>query len=205
VPYPAVKCFVVSPTKLARQGLRRYASTDSKTHYHSANNWELEPVAVIDLPDGCHTFDTMEPPAHDDPRWPTKCECGYEFKEEDHWQVFGSRWYQRGDTGDFLTLQNAPPGAMYDQDWLHGHKQWCGPDGAAWLVICPNGVPWHIDGVASNCTDPTNFNHKCWIRHGVAPNFTVDKSGGPTCAAGAGSILAGDYHGFLQNGVLTAG
>lgn len=51
-----------------------------------------------------------------------------------------------------------------------------------------------------------NDGHKCWVRHGDprASNVTVDKNG-DTCSAGAGSILAGDYHGFLQAGVLTAG
>lgn len=44
--------------------------------------------------------------------------------------------------------------------------------------------------------------HKCWCRHGEAPNFTVDKNG-VTCIAGAGSIQIGNYHGFLQNGFLT--
>ena len=35
-------------------------------------------------------------------------------------------------------------------------------------------------------------------------NVHVDKSG-DTCAAGAGSILIGGYHGFLHNGYLTDG
>ena len=32
---------------------------------------------------------------------------------------------------------------------------------------------------------------------------TVDKTGGKTSAAGAGSIIAGNYHGFLVNGEFT--
>jgi hypothetical protein len=74
------------------------------------------------------------------------------------------------------------------------------------MVRCPNGSDWHVDGRASNCTMPTDKVHKCWVRHGDprASNLTVDKNGF-TCAAGAGSIQAGDYHGFLQAGVLTAG
>lgn len=203
MPYPATPCFLITATQLARQGLRRYGAFNEK-HYHSAINWELDPVAVIELEDGCHRYDTMEPPPLDDPRWPTRCECGYEFREEDEWQVFGDRWYRRDDNGLFLVLRKAPPGAMYDATWLHGHKQWCGLDGAAWNVVCPNGCTWHIDGQASNCTKPNDHEHKCWVRHGDAPGFTVDKNG-TTCAAGAGSIICGDYHGFLQNGILTAG
>lgn len=205
MPYAAVACFVITASDLARQGLRRYgAFTPDKKHYHSAVNWLPGTVPVIHLPEGCHRYDTMEAPPKDDPRWPTRCECGYEFVDGDHWQVAGDRWYKREDNGLYLSLRKAPPGAMYDATWLHGHKRWVGLDGAAWHVVCPNGCTWHIDGQASNCTMPNDDVHKCWVRHGKAPNFTVDKNG-TTCAAGAGSIICGDYHGFLQNGSLTAG
>jgi hypothetical protein len=43
--------------------------------------------------------------------------------------------------------------------------------------------------------------HKCWVRHGAAPDITVDKAG-VTCGAGAGSIMCGNYHGFLRGGRL---
>lgn len=123
--------------------------------------------------------------------------------------------YQRLDTGQFVTLRQrqasdiggsapAPPGACWDALWLPA--SWCGPDGIALMVRCPNGRDWHVDGCANNCTMPDDHLHKCWIRHGDPRecNVTVDKNG-VTCAAGAGSIQAGDYHGFLQAGVLTAG
>jgi hypothetical protein len=58
-----------------------------------------------------------------------------------------------------------------------------------------------IDSRASNCTLPNDREHKCWIRHGTPPDLTVDKNG-KTCAAGAGSIQLGNYHGFLRNGHL---
>ena len=77
-------------------------------------------------------------------------------------------------------------------------------DGPHLVVILPNGQPWNIDSRASNCTLPYDYEHRCWVRHGEPPNITVDKNG-LTCAAGAGSIMAGDYHGFLQNGALTTG
>ncbi len=47
-----------------------------------------------------------------------------------------------------------------------------------------------------------NYAHKCWVRTGDAPYFTVGKDG-VTCSAGAGSILVPEWHGFLKNGVLT--
>ena len=70
------------------------------------------------------------------------------------------------------------------------------------LVVCPSGQSWDIDSRASNCTMPDDRTHRCWVRHGEPPNLTVDKAG-KTCAAGAGSIIAGSYHGFLRNGELT--
>lgn len=53
-----------------------------------------------------------------------------------------------------------------------------------------------------NCTMPYDYEHRCWVRHGEPPAITVDKQG-HTCAAGAGSIQCGSYHGFLEDGALT--
>lgn len=92
---------------------------------------------------------------------------------------------------------------MWNAWWMP--ENWRGPDGIALMVRLPNGHDWHVDGEASNCTRKGEP-HACWVRHGDPRTATVhvDKDG-DTCAAGAGSILAGDYHGFLQHGVLTAG
>lgn len=51
--------------------------------------------------------------------------------------------------------------------------------------------------------DPRFTDHKCWVRHGNprAGDIHVDKNGA-TCAAGAGSILTPDWHGFLHHSVL---
>jgi len=69
-------------------------------------------------------------------------------------------------------------------------------------VILPNGIPWDIDSRAGNCALKDDRLHRCWVRTGEPPDVTVGKSGGPTCAAGAGSIQGGDWHGFLRNGEL---
>ena len=66
-------------------------------------------------------------------------------------------------------------------------------------AVLPNGRYWDIDSRASNCGRPDDRTHRCWVRHGEPPNVTVDKQG-DTCTAGAGSILADDYHGFLRAG-----
>lgn len=160
---------------------------------------------------------------HDDPRWPRHCGCGYAFQDSDEWQVWTEAIYRRGDTGADTTLRDAAPGAMWNAWWMGKHHS--GPDGRSIVVKLPNGNDWMIDGIASNCDAPcldcgqpmsahlakdsaiacrilNPRPHKCWVRHGEPPNLTVDKNG-VTCGAGAGSILSGNYHGFLQNGELT--
>lgn len=118
--------------------------------------------------------------------------------------------YKRPDTVEiFECLSLVPPGAMWDAKWYEDAKG--GPWGAGkgddgiWLVVMlPNGTPWVVDHRASNCDKPNDDVHRCWVRHGDPRTgvITVDKSG-VTCNAGSGSIMSGDYHGFLQNGELT--
>lgn len=108
--------------------------------------------------------------------------------------------YKRSDAGEETTLYDAPPGAMWFADWLLPFEK-PGSDGHVLVVRLPNGREWVVDGRCSNCTMPKDNVHKCWVRHGTPPLVTVDKNG-HTCAAGAGSILSGDWHGFLQNGEL---
>lgn len=156
-------------------------------------------------------------------RWPTACEtCHRPFRSEEPWRYDRRRLYSyKGPYGHLLvTLRNAPPGSIYDAQWLHGFSWGEGPDGRALHAICPNGYPWHLDGEASNCTRPQQVpvpgipntfrfvrTHYCWVRHGDPrrpATLHVDKQG-ETCAAGAGSILAGSYHGFLHHGGFTQG
>jgi hypothetical protein len=161
---------------------------------------------------------------HDDERWPRVCRCGYEFKDVDFWQLATDRLWLRPDTGELLSLGELPPGAMYHADWMliEGTDHYRGPDGHSLVVILPDNTPWNIDGRANNCDSPCaecgvpylshkyelcqSYRdarpHKCWVRHGQAPNITVDKNG-VTCGAGAGSIATRNYHGFLRNGEFT--
>lgn len=100
------------------------------------------------------------------------------------------------------------PGCLYFAPWLHdreGAKTYC----LYWdncteshlMAVLPNGHHWDIDSRASNCGSPDDKLHRCWVKHGTPPNVTVDKNG-LTCAAGAGSIQGGDYHGFLDKGAF---
>lgn len=79
---------------------------------------------------------------------------------------------------------------------------WDNHTGPHLICTLPNGNEWNIDSRASNCSLPEDRLHRCWVRHGEVPNIHVDKEG-LTCTAGAGSILSGDFHGFLHNGELT--
>jgi hypothetical protein len=123
------------------------------------------------------------------------------------------RW-RRTDTGEtFAHPGQFPIGAIWDAPWMvtgDGYDRKGGfalgglneQDGR-WLVVrLPNDHDWCIDSRARNCTLPNDNDHRCWIRHGEPPNITVDKVG-KTCAAGGGSIQAGDFHGFLRNGEIT--
>lgn len=105
--------------------------------------------------------------------------------------------------GREVSQTDLPVGAVWDCPAYHDVPQWCGPDGLALWCKLPNGHEWHIDGRASNCTKPDDRVHKCWCRAGDPRTGTLHVTKeGLTCAAGAGSILSGDYHGFLVHGVL---
>lgn len=195
--------FWTEPTDRQRLSLRRYSSGPECPNgsYHNAK------TPIGEVVRGHNT----EPPADEytgDSRWPTHCACGYEFTDMDARQVFTERIYQRPDTGEEWSVQELPSGAMYDAYWMYDAAK--NSDGISLAVILPpeagRHFPWLVDAQASNCTrkDEPMGSHKCWVRHGDPRTepVTVDKNG-DTCAAGAGSIAAGGYHGFLQNGVLT--
>jgi hypothetical protein len=162
----------------------------------------VEDQAVRTDADGNH--ESLEPAEFEgDARWPVTCACGYVFTASDVYQVFQNTLYLRSDTGSEIPLRDAPPGAMWDASWMSVLGR--GADGRCLVVKCPNGREWVIDGQSSNCTMPDDHSqqkHHCWTRTGTPPVITVGKSYGPTCAAGGGSIQAGDYHGFLVNGVF---
>ena len=212
------KCFIVTRLPRARIWLRRFASNAAAREVPGAkcsiNGYHDALVFLADVPD--LNICGREPTAEEklNPKWPSKCDCGYQFTDQDEWQIFN--WNLCADAGGKIYVMRSrdrsfpdgyPPGAMHWETWLHedGRKCafWDNCDGRHLIVTCPNGREWDVDSRASNCTMPNDRTHRCWIRHGEVPNITVDKSGGATCAAGAGSILAGSYHGFLRNGELT--
>lgn len=144
-----------------------------------------------------------KPEDYPDERWPTLCEtCGTPVPAGATREVFHKRLYN--------TASGQPEaGDTYWAQWQHDpelKKYYCPWDNCNdprghLIVVLPNGHEWDIDSRASNCTMKEERTHRCWVRHGEPPNVHVDK-GGHTCAAGAGSIVSGDYHGFLHNGKL---
>lgn len=220
-----IQCFMLNRLDdLCEVGLRRYVSSRDRpdvgpcplmpgeASYHQAMTGKLHVPAVtspVRPRDGWLTGPSPDEgrvrtfvvaqydwPPDGDPAWPSSCDCGMPFSADDRYQQWvESLW--AGPDGTLTTIRDAPPGAMWDAWWISQK----GPDGLALMVKCPNGAQWAIDGQASNCTMPDDQEHRCWVRHGEPPNITVGKDG-PTCAAGAGSIQAGDYHGFLRGGAF---
>lgn len=144
---------------------------------------------------------------HIDYFWvPTPClYCGASFKGSMEWPHVSRH---AGTEAVWSTEDgNLHPGDMRWQAhyldrtecWPAG---WTNCSGQHLHVMLPNRVDWDIDSRASNCTLPDDTTHRCWVRTGEPPKVTAGKAGS-TCSAGAGSIRAGDYHGFLQDGVLT--
>jgi hypothetical protein len=93
------------------------------------------------------------------------------------------------------------PGDMFFVEYDPQYSTWNNSDGKDLHCILPNGNEFNIDSRAANCTMKEEKTHRCWVRTGTPPNITAGKNGN-TCSAGAGSILSGDWHGFLRNGEL---
>lgn len=160
------------------------------------------------------------PEDYADDRWPTKCDhCpatvphggpyNGELRKpelvEVNRQIFTRRRYS--------TPSGRPePGDVYWAKWHHTKNDkneecclwWDNCSGKHLIVVLPNGMEWDTNSRSANCTLPNDRNHRCWVLHGTpeAGNLTVDKNGN-TCNAGAGSIMAGNFHGFLKNGEIT--
>lgn len=143
----------------------------------------------------------LEPTGEERTRDLGPCDCGEADCER---RTSTEPLYRRSDTGEVVTLRDAPVGAMWDATWFNDQPAYTGPDGISLVVRTPGGS-WMVDSRCSNCTLPNDDVHKCWVRHGDprTGEIHVDKNG-VTCAAGAGSILTGSYHGFLHNGHLTS-
>jgi hypothetical protein len=107
-------------------------------------------------------------------------------------------WIRR-DTGEQKKSQHDYGiGAMWRACWLPKNFEWDN-ETEPHLYVCTPGGDWDMDQRCKNCSSPEDKIHRCWIRHGIPPNITVNKKG-VTCNAGAGSIAQKTWHGFLKEG-----
>ncbi len=137
----------------------------------------------------------IDPPASswvDDPN----AERGFRYQSVVNRQVFRNRLYD--------TASGSPePGDVYRMSW-HGACGWSNCQGEHLHVVLPNGWDWDVMSRCSNCGSPEDKTHRCWVLREEAPGvFHVDKTG-HTCSAGAGSIAAPGFHGFLHHGEIVS-
>jgi hypothetical protein len=163
----------------------RYPGADLVTYdVHDIEAEVTRSVGTLEASlDGDRTLHTYP---HDDPRWPARCSCGYAFTPEDKYQECHTRLYRRSDTGELVTISNAPVGALYDSGTfkdVDGYQR----NGDRMSLMCktPAGE-WMIDGPASNGPG--------WTRTGTPPNIDV------TPSIGIGNPQR--MHGWLRNGWL---
>lgn len=196
MPFEAVECFWVEPTGKAIRSLRRFRrgdANDCPSNPFGYHNVYVELEGEFDArwasgDDGARYIAHIDPSEYaGDERWPTRCDCGYQFTEDDHWQVNQHLIYESADGRrawiDHAHGKKPTPGAMFDTFWRPELRK---EDGRAISVICPDGTVWCIDDEA------TSGGH--WSRQGSPPCLTVSPS-----------IQTPEYHGHLNNGVLTAG
>jgi hypothetical protein len=189
-----------------RLSLRMYWGNDCPNAYgrrggiggHNAEK-KLEDVV------GEEIHEWIDPSLYDGYDWPSKCDhCDAAPNDE----AVKNRQISRKTLYDNESGK-PEPGDMYYAAYHHGegkphlcHWDNCDDPRGHLIVVLPTGQTWDIDSRASNCTMRDDRIHRCWVKHGEAPNVHVDKNG-HTCQAGGGSIAVEGYHGFLQYGELT--
>jgi hypothetical protein len=189
-----VPCFWIEPTGRGHIELRRYDndpvdSCPGGSYHHAVVALDGE-VEITKTPEG-YIASIDDSIAHDDPRWPTKCEnCDRLFGPDDNWQVNQKEHWVRPDTGEIacVSLLEAPPGAMWDATWWRTFREKTYEDGVNLFVMLPDGAAWNVDG-------PSTSGGGGWARTG-------DPRAVPPTVSATPSILTPAYHGFLTNGSL---
>jgi hypothetical protein len=190
-----IECLFFARTEQIKRTLRRWTFGDgehphdkceaSGYGYHNAHS-PFDVRVAVRLPNGC--FPVQLGPARTDPRWPQRCACGYQFQDDDEWQVFVEWLYRHPQTGALVIESEFPLGAMWWVDHypasfdskLHAER-----GGGPHLFVKTPGGPWDIDAKSSNGDG--------WTRTGTPPHITAHPS----------ILIEGRYHGWLKDGVLS--
>jgi hypothetical protein len=188
----------MEPTDEVEVHLRRYAGGYG-SNCCSASGYGYHNASVVMERGSRFSYPTVHGDVwpHTDAHWPQQCACGYVFKPEDPWQFNPEALYRRVDTGQLVTLDAAPAGAMFHCDWHVGRKFYhAGPDGVMLTVKLPDRSWWCVDGPSY----PDGVAKEgSWQRSGAIPNITAT----PSILIG-GNGHPTSYHGFLTNGVLNS-
>lgn len=186
-----IRCFWLEDTGRVKIYLRRYRLSEEKCPgafgYHNASAFIDERPAVCDS----RGYNEVIAHPRDDPSWPAACRCGYAFAPADPWQVNQISIYRRVDTGELMTLEEAPAGAMWNAWWMSESRTRRGP--GTW--VREDGISLHVKTPAGEwCVDaPPSSGNGGWSRSGTPPDVTAS----PSIVIGANA-----YHGFLRNGWL---
>lgn len=207
------KCFLTERTGKTRLHISVQTMSSSDLPCPKGEGWVHHAQLYLDVTDEVWNeekgyYDAPKVDLHDDSLpWPTHCDaCSYAFGSNGEFVSRGAGYeaiYRNVETGEeYQTWRDIPGGGIQMAPWLDSmyHAQL----GHCFNVKCPDGAWWCPDSRASNCTMPDDFKqerHHCWVIEGELPNISVGKKG-PTCAAGAGSIQTGGWHGFLIDGWL---
>lgn len=182
------RCFMVEPSDFCRRALRRYwrrpADAPPGGHSHDAS-------VVIDPkfyePGDSRGRGTMGEDYEGDPRWPSSCDCGYEFSDADYRQENVERLYSGAPDGELYVLSEMPPGAIWRVTWMEDFfpNHYAAPDGKVWALMMPSGSEWLIYGPAAGGGK--------WTVAGELPKINVSPS----------IHQIGLYHGFVRDGIVT--
>lgn len=223
------RCFWLEPTGMVELSLRRFTYGLSKGEEARPGHrvCRAQPLRDDGYRQGCDAsvklgieipirFEKAKPggfrtirevpvkdrPKASDRRWPKACSsCGEPFKRGDTRQVNQAEVYVRSDDGEEVAFRGygdrSMAGALYHAWWREGwiskdaqgnERGYTGPDGICLVAVCPNGMAWEVDGPATGGGG--------WTRTGDPRK--------PETLSVTPSIVAGDYHGYLQAGVFTA-
>lgn len=186
-----IPLYIVEPTGTCRLALRRFRHRDdSEDHFHDVTVIINENARVTpDNPDGTKPV-TDHRVRHDDPLWPTRCDCGEPFTEADVRQVNELDWYE-GNGHRFawgIGSWDGSPGAVMRTPWrdVDGRSP-------AWHVCLPNRTWWNTNDRAS--TGPGNELGPYWDVTGTPPGITVSPSIDDRSSSRP-------WHGWIRSGVL---